>query len=242
MLATQEIVTLVASRLKSLGPVPVVLDPVLAAGGGFPLLDEAGIAAMQDQLFDRPPCSLPTSRRPPGSPGLRSAARLTWKRRPGVSRPRGLAGSWPRAVTCRVNRWTPRWEQLLPPPRGAPWQPRTNTAPALPGQRRGCRSGSRAIPAGGGESGPPPHPAGPQIRPAFGPGSGPVNPYAPFARELARFAVLADLQAAASRLQAEDLSPLIPEVMTNLGFAAPYPEGPQDAAFPGPPGGECWPG
>ena len=42
------------------------------------------------------------------------------------------------------------------------------------------------------------------------------------------------LEAAAARLQAEDLSPLIPEVMSNLGYAAPYPEGPQDvAAFPG---------
>ena len=61
-----------------------------------------------------------------------------------------------------------------------------------------------------------------------------MNPYAPFARDLARFAVLNDLNAAAARLQAEDISPLIPEVMTNLGFAAPYPEGPQDvAAFPG---------
>jgi hydroxymethylpyrimidine/phosphomethylpyrimidine kinase len=68
----------------------------------------------------------------------------------------------------------------------------------------------------------------------LGRGRGPVNPYAPFARDLARFQVLEDLKAAAARLQREDLSPLIPEVMTNLGFATPYPEGPQDvAAFPG---------
>ena len=55
-------------RLQRLGPVPVVLDPVLAAGGGFPLLDEAGIAAMQDQLF--PLTTLLT-------PNAPEAARLT---------------------------------------------------------------------------------------------------------------------------------------------------------------------
>ncbi|MGO9393389.1 MAG: thiamine-phosphate synthase family protein [Desulfobaccales bacterium] len=61
-----------------------------------------------------------------------------------------------------------------------------------------------------------------------------MNPYAPWARDLSRFQVLQDLQAAAARLQAEDLSPLIPESMSNLAFATPYAEGPQDvAAFPG---------
>ena len=43
MLATPDIVRLVAARLRALDTVPLVLDPVLAAGGGFPLLDEAGI-------------------------------------------------------------------------------------------------------------------------------------------------------------------------------------------------------
>ena len=61
-----------------------------------------------------------------------------------------------------------------------------------------------------------------------------MNPYAPFARDLARSEVLETLQTAAARLEAEDLSPLIPEVMTNLAYATPYPEGLKDvAAFPG---------
>ncbi len=74
----------------------------------------------------------------------------------------------------------------------------------------------------------------------LGRGSGPVNPYAPFARELARFAVLADLQAAQrARLQAEDLSPLIPEVMTNLGLCHPLPRRAAGCGgLPGPPGEE----
>ncbi len=68
----------------------------------------------------------------------------------------------------------------------------------------------------------------------LGQGTGPVNPYAPFARDLARPAVLAALQAAAARLTQESIEPLIPEVMSNLGYATPYPEGPRDvAAFPG---------
>jgi hydroxymethylpyrimidine/phosphomethylpyrimidine kinase len=68
----------------------------------------------------------------------------------------------------------------------------------------------------------------------LGHGTGPVNPYAPFARDLARPGVLAALQAGAARLQAEGFETLIPEVGSNLGYAAPYPEGPRDvAAFPG---------
>ncbi len=68
----------------------------------------------------------------------------------------------------------------------------------------------------------------------LGQGTGPVNPYAPFARDLARPEVLTALQTAAARLQKEGIEPLIPEVMSNLGYATPYPEGPQDvAAFPG---------
>jgi predicted fused transcriptional regulator/phosphomethylpyrimidine kinase len=68
----------------------------------------------------------------------------------------------------------------------------------------------------------------------LGQGVGPVNPFAPFARERARYEVLEKLQAAAARLVREDISPLIPEVMSNLGYALPYPEGPEHvAAFPG---------
>ena len=50
MLATPEIVHTVAERLKGLD-VPLVLDPVLAAGGGFPLLTEAGISLLREELF-----------------------------------------------------------------------------------------------------------------------------------------------------------------------------------------------
>jgi hydroxymethylpyrimidine/phosphomethylpyrimidine kinase len=68
----------------------------------------------------------------------------------------------------------------------------------------------------------------------LGRGVGPVNPYAPFAREAARYEMVLELQEAGARLVREDLSPLIPEVMSNLAYATPYARGDADvAAFPG---------
>lgn len=236
MLATKEIVAMVAARLKNLGPVLVVLDPVLAAGGGFPLLDEAGIAAMQDQLL--PLTTLLT-------PNAPEAARLTGLE---ISSPYALEEA-ARRLQARGPRWVLAKGGHLP---GEPVDVLTdgNNCYHLPGMRlaaphqhgTGCLLASAcATCLAQGLTMPE---AVNQARRLtlqalkyglpLGRGSGPVNPYAPFVRDLARFAVLEDLRAAAARLQAEDLSPLIPEVMTNLGFAAPYPEGPQDvAAFPG---------
>ena len=50
MLATPALVRTVAERLKGLDA-PLVLDPVLAAGGGFPLLTADGIAMLKEELF-----------------------------------------------------------------------------------------------------------------------------------------------------------------------------------------------
>lgn len=236
MLATKDIVTTVAARLKGLGPVPVVLDPVLAAGGGFPLLDEAGIAAIQAELF--PLTTLLT-------PNAPEAARLT-----------GLEVSSPAALeeaARRLQALGPRWVLAkgghLP---GEPVDVLTDGKNCyhLPGVRlaaphqhgtgcllasacSACLAQGLSLPEAVNQARQLTHQALKYGLP-LGRGFGPVNPYAPFARDLARFAVLEELKAAAARLQAEDLSPLIPEVMSNLGFAAPYPEGPQDvAAFPG---------
>ena len=236
MLATADIVITVAGRLKELDQVPLVLDPVLAAGGGFPLLEEAGIEAMKRELF--PLTTLLT-------PNVPEAARLT-----------GLEINTPAELeeaARRLQAMGPRWVLAkgghLP---GEPVDVLTDGQRCyhLPGVRlsaanhhgTGCVLASAA--AAGLARGLSLPEAVNQARQLtnqalkyglpLGRGAGPVNPYAPFARELARFEVLEDLQAAAARLQAEDLSPLIPEVMTNLGYAVPYPEGPQDvAAFPG---------
>jgi hydroxymethylpyrimidine/phosphomethylpyrimidine kinase len=236
MLANPAIVEVVAERLKDLTQAPVVLDPVLAAGGGFPLLEDSGVAAMQDKLFPRTYLL---------TPNVPEAARLT-----------GLTITTPEELeeaARRLQAQGPNWVLAkgghLP---GEPVDVLTDGQNAyhLPGVRlaaphqhgTGCLLASAAA-AGLAQGLTLPEAVNEARRLTLqglkyglplGQGAGPVNPYAPFARELARFTVLEELQAAAAHLQAEDISPLVPEMQSNLACAAPYPEGPQDvAAFPG---------
>jgi hydroxymethylpyrimidine kinase/phosphomethylpyrimidine kinase len=236
MLATGEIVRAVADKLRDLPGVPLVLDPVLAAGAGGQLLDEDGIQTLKAELL--PLTHLLT-------PNAPEAARLTGLT---VESPEDLA-----RAAVRLQALGPQWVLAkgghLP---GAPVDVLTDGKNTyhLPGPRltapqhhgsgcllaTACAAGlarglalpeavnqARTLVAQALKYGLP-----------LGRGAGPVNPYAPFAREAARYAVLQSLSAAAARLQKEDLSSLIPEVMSNLGCAVPYPEGPQDvAAFPG---------
>jgi hydroxymethylpyrimidine kinase/phosphomethylpyrimidine kinase len=235
MLATPALVRTVAARLKDLDA-PLVLDPVLAAGGGFPLLTADGIARLTEELF--PLTFLLT-------PNAPEAARLTGLT---VQTPADLA-----EAARRLQTMGPRWVLAkgghLP---GEPVDVLTdgNNVYSLPGVRlaapnhhgSGCLLAS-ACAAGLALGLSVPETVN-QARELtvqalryglpLGRGTGPVNPYAPFARDLARPAVLAALQTAVDRLKHEDIGPLIPEVMSNLGYATPYPEGPRDvAAFPG---------
>jgi hydroxymethylpyrimidine kinase / phosphomethylpyrimidine kinase / thiamine-phosphate diphosphorylase len=236
MLATPEIVHTVAGRLKALDGIPLVLDPVLAAGGGFPLLEEDGIAILKAELF--PLTFLLT-------PNAPEAARLS-----------GVEVQTPAALeeaALRLQALGPRWVlakggHLL----GTPVDVLTDGKNIyhLPGERlnaphnhgSGCLLASAcaaglaqglSLPETVNQARALTHQALKYGLP-LGRGSGPVNPYAPVARDLSRLGILESLQTAAHRLQQEGLAPLIPEVMTNLGYATPYPEGPQDvAAFPG---------
>jgi hydroxymethylpyrimidine kinase / phosphomethylpyrimidine kinase / thiamine-phosphate diphosphorylase len=235
MLATPALVRTVAEKLQGSGA-PLVLDPVLAAGGGFPLLEEAGIAILKKELF--PLTFLLT-------PNAPEAARLT-----------GLTVQIPgdlEEAARRLQAMGPRWVLAkgghLP---GEPVDVLTdgNNVYHLPGVRlaaphhhgSGCLLAS-ACAAGlaQGLSVPETVNRARELTAQalryglpLGQGTGPVNPYAPFARELARSEVLTSLQTAAARLQEEGIEPLIPEVMSNLGYATVYPEGPRDvAAFPG---------
>lgn len=237
MLGTADMVLTVARRLKELDPMPaLVLDPVLAAGGGFPLLDEAGVAAMQAELF--PLTRLLT-------PNVPEAARLTGME---ITTPAHLEDA-ARRLQAQGPEWVLAKGGHLP---GEPVDVLTDgkNAYQLPGTRlaaphhhgSGCLLATAA--AAGLAQGLSIPEAVNQARRlvqqalrwglSLGRGAGPVNPYAPFAREMARYEVLEALRQAAQRLLKEDISPLIPEVMTNLGYAVPYPEGPKDvAAFPG---------
>jgi len=239
MLGTAEIVRTVARRLKPLlsedGP-PLVLDPVLAAGGGFPLLTEEGIAALKAELL--PLTTLLT-------PNVPEAALLASLE---ITTPAHLEDA-----ARRLQNLGPRWILAkgghLP---GEPVDVLTDgknayhlAGPRLPAPHHhgsGCAlaSACAAVLAQGLSVPEAVNRARDLVRQALrfglplGRGTGPVNPYAPFARDLARYQVLQALTAAAARLQQEDITPLIPEVMSNLGYAVPYPEGPQDvAAFPG---------
>jgi hydroxymethylpyrimidine kinase/phosphomethylpyrimidine kinase len=235
MLATPALVHTVAERLKGLDA-RLVLDPVLAAGGGFPLLTADGIAKLIEELF--PLTYLLT-------PNAPEAARLTGLT---VQTPADLA-----EAARRLQAMGPRWVLAkgghLP---GEPVDVLTdgNNVYHMPGVRlaapnhhgSGCLLASAAA-AGLAQGLSMPETVnrardltGQALKYGLplGGGTGPVNPYAPFARELARPEVLAALQTAAARLEKEGIEPLIPEVMSNLGYATPYPEGPQDvAAFPG---------
>lgn len=68
----------------------------------------------------------------------------------------------------------------------------------------------------------------------LGKGHGPTNPYAMIANEMERFRVIHDLKMALEKLKEKKIGYLIPEVHSNLGYALPFAENSNDvAAFPG---------
>lgn len=68
----------------------------------------------------------------------------------------------------------------------------------------------------------------------LGSGHGPTNHYAHIARECSRYETLEALNKGLERLKALSIAHLVPEVQTNLGYAIPFAESAADvAAFPG---------
>ena len=68
----------------------------------------------------------------------------------------------------------------------------------------------------------------------LGKGHGPTNPYALIGTKADRISVLDDLRTAFEKLRKRKVGSLIPEVQSNLGYALPYAQDPEDvAAFPG---------
>jgi hydroxymethylpyrimidine kinase / phosphomethylpyrimidine kinase / thiamine-phosphate diphosphorylase len=69
---------------------------------------------------------------------------------------------------------------------------------------------------------------------SLGKGTGPTNPFAYVLREMERYPVILELKKALETLRQKHLGLLIPEVSSNLGYALPGAEGAEDvAAFPG---------
>lgn len=235
MLATASNVRTVAQRLKEPGLGPIVLDPVLAAGDGSPLLEEAGVTALKEELL--PLATILTPNAPEAahlaalevkSPAdLEEAARRLQAQGPQWVLAKGghLPGEPVDILTNGKNSYRLPGNRLAAPHHhGSGCALATACAAAL---AQGC-----SVPEAVNQAR---HLVAQALRWGLplGRGTGPVNPYASFARELARYEVLESLKTAAARLKQEGIEPLIPEVMSNLGYAVPYPEGPQDvAAFP----------
>lgn len=250
MLATAGNVRAVAERLRDwLGggpgseapspnnhPPPIILDPVLAAGQGGGLLEAGGIEALVEELF--PLVTVLT-------PNVPEAARLTGMEMetPGQleDAARKLQALGPQWVLAKGGHLQGEPVDVLTDGRNA-WRLAGKRLNAPHHHGSGCLlAAALAAHLALGLSVPEAvHQARELVTEALrhglplGQGVGPVNPYAPFAREAARYALLQELEEAGARLVREDISPLIPEVMSNLAYAAPYARGPEDvAAFPG---------
>ncbi len=235
MLATAAIVKVVAAGLRQV-KVPVVVDPVLAASDGSPLLEEAGVEAFKEEIL--PLTTLLT-------PNLAEAGRLTGREVSTVAdmerAAQELGRLGPQYVLVKGGHLTGAPVDVLYDGRNFYQLP----GERLPGPHNhgtGCAlAAALATRLAQGRSLPE---AVNQARElvaegirwglSLGQGRGPVNTLAPFAREQERYQVLQSLAAAARRLQQGRVENLIPEVQSNLGYATVFPRGPQDvAAFPG---------
>lgn len=236
MLANAEIVEVVAGALRQAAVPLVVVDPVLAASDGSPLLDDAGLEVLKKELL--PITFLLT-------PNLAEAGLLTDREikttADMATAAQELGRLGPKGVLVKGG-------HLSGPPVDVLWDGRNCfqlTGERLPGPHThgtGCALASalatrlaqgRTLPEAVNQARELVAEAIRWGRP-LGQGRGPVNTAAPFARNQDRYQVLQTLAAAARRLEQSGIEGLIPEVQSNLGYAAVFPRGPQDvAAFPG---------
>jgi hydroxymethylpyrimidine/phosphomethylpyrimidine kinase len=239
MLAKADIVRTVARNLKEVSA-PLVLDPVLAPGReGSPaaaLLDAPGVAALKEELLPRaylltpnaPEAALLSGLEVHNPVDLAQAARRLQALGPQWVLAKGghLPGEPVDVLTDGKNTYELPGVRLAAPQHHGTGCALASACAALLAQGLSLPEAvnqARELVAQALQFGLP-----------LGRGTGPVNPFAPFARDLARYGVLESLNRAAQRLQQEDISPVVPEVMADLGYATPYPQGPQDvAAFPG---------
>jgi len=237
MVGTAANIRVIAKCLRDLADKPpVVLDPILAAGRGGALLEHDAIDLLKAELF--PLTTILT-------PNVHEASRLTGKE---IDTPahleeaaRELQAQGPAWVLAKGGHLAGDPVDVLTDGKNA-YHLKGTRVPAPHNHGSGCLVATAlaahlaqglAVPEAVNR-------ARELVRAALrhglplGQGVGPVNPYASFANEQARYQVLEELQVASARLVREDISPLIPEVMSNLGYALPYAEGLEHvAAFPG---------
>ncbi len=235
MLATAAIVRTVAAALRQVAA-PIVLDPVLAASDGAILLEEAGIQVLKEELLPLTTVLTPNlaeaglllQRQITDVPGMAAAAQDLLRLGPQAVLIKGghLAGPPVDVLADGHNLYHLPGERLPAPHTHG-------TGCALAAALAAHLAQGRSLPEAVNQ-------ARTLVAEAIrwglplGSGRGPVHTAAAFLREQERWAVLQALAAAAARLQANDITDLIPEVQSNLGYATIYPRGPEDvAAFPG---------
>jgi hydroxymethylpyrimidine/phosphomethylpyrimidine kinase len=235
MLATSGIVKVVAAHLCR-AAVPVVVDPVLAASHGSPLLEEGGVEVLKEEVL--PLTTLLT-------PNLAEAGRLTGRDVNTLAdmemAARELVRLGAKYVLVKGGHLEGAPVDVLCDGRNC-YQLSGERLAGLHTHGTGCALATalatrlaqgRALPEAVNQ-------ARELVAEAIrwglplGQGRGPVNPFAFFAREQERYQVLQSLAAAARRLEQGGVENLIPEVQSNLGYATVFPRGPGDvAAFPG---------
>lgn len=237
MLASPEIIEVVAKKIKQYGVKKVIVDPVMFSKNGDPLLSEDGKAILTKKLF--PLATIVT-------PNLSEASILTGLevRRLGDMK----------EVAKRIYRFGPQnilikgghlkgdmAIDLLYDGKGF-YEFCAKKIDSKNTHGTGCTFASAiATFLAMGET------LNESIRKAkdfitlaiqyginIGKGHGPLNHFAYTLREMKRFQVIEELKEAVEILKKERVGHLIPEVSSNLGYALPYASGPKDvAAFPG---------
>jgi hydroxymethylpyrimidine/phosphomethylpyrimidine kinase len=238
MLANREIMEAVSDAIRRLELSPLVVDPVMVAKGGHPLLAPEDRQSLCRSLFplarlitpNLPEASLLCGRPVETAEQCRDAARALFDMGPEAVLVKGGHGQGPESVDLLFdgNGFTsfsaPRLDTRNTHGTGCTYSAAIATflAGGLPLSEavdRGKRFISDAI----------------RFALSLGKGHGPTHPYASAFRDAERFQVLEGLVLAARKLRNHpELGRLSPEVQSNLGYALPHALDYRDvAAFPG---------
>lgn len=236
MLGRAEIISAVASQIKSSRVEKVVVDPVLLAKGGEVLTESAALPALKKELLPLAYVATPnlseaqvlTGLKVRSVPGMERAARAIAELGPANVLVKGghLAGEPVDVLFDGTGIYHFRGQRISgghTHGTGCTFSSALTTFLAQGYELVEAVAKAKSFVAL-------------SIRSSFslGKGIGPVNPYAHTEREMARYTVITALESAVKILKKRPIRHLIPEVQSNLGYALPFAEDEGDiAAFPG---------
>lgn len=235
-LVNEEIVRVVAKKIRTYEITKVVVDPVLASTHGTPLLDQAGRKALIEEIFpvtfvltpNIPEAEILSGRKITGLQDMKKAAAKLQKMGPRYVLVKGghLEESPVDVLHDGVRHYEFGSKRVRTQHRhgtGCTLASAIATllAEGLPLMEcidEAKRYLYRAL----------------RFSLNIGQGIGPTNHYASITREIARSHVLEELEKALERLKRLNIGRLVPEVQSNLAYAIPFAESLQDvASFPG---------